>query len=94
MRQATAVPLETVRTCAAVLGHAVTVIATGNPSAASDAGVALHLLEAAAHGAALNVRINLDAVKDADSKALTARGLEEAMAAVAADAEAARAAFR
>ena len=93
MRQATAVPLETVRACAESLQAARRVAAIGNPSAASDAGVAIRLLEAAAHGAALNVRINLDAVKDEDFKALTAGELEQAMAAAEADGAAARAAL-
>jgi methenyltetrahydrofolate cyclohydrolase len=93
MRQATAVPLETARACAASLQAARTVAAIGNPSAASDAGVAIRLLEAAAQGAALNVRINLDSIKDEDYKALTARELEAVIAAAEADGAAARAAL-
>jgi formiminotetrahydrofolate cyclodeaminase len=93
LRQATAVPLETVRACAEALQAARTVAAIGNPSAASDAGVAIGLLGAAAQGAALNVRINLDSIKDEDYQARTARQLEAAIAAAEADGAAARAAL-
>ena len=36
----------------------------GNPNCLTDAGVAVHLVRAAAAGAAYNVRINLSGIKD------------------------------
>ena len=64
LRQATVVPLDTLRACAAAMPLAARVAAAGNRSAASDVGVAVGLLEAAAAGADANVRINLGGVKD------------------------------
>ena len=65
LRGATEVPLETLRACTGALAHAGAVVDNGNASAASDAGVAIGLLRAAAEGAAANVRINLTGLKDA-----------------------------
>jgi len=76
LKGATTVPLETLRVCAGALAHAGAVVQHGNPSAASDAGVAVLLLRAAAEGAHANVQINLDSIKDADFKA--AAGAEAA----------------
>jgi formiminotetrahydrofolate cyclodeaminase len=70
LHQATVVPLETLRACAAAMPHATQVADCGNRSAASDVGVGIGLLEAAAAGAAANVRINLDG--------LTAEGFKSA----------------
>ena len=64
LRGATEIPLETLRTCADALAHSRTVAEHGNQSAASDVGVAIGLLGAAAEGAAANVRINLTGLKD------------------------------
>jgi methenyltetrahydrofolate cyclohydrolase len=64
LKGATTVPLETLRMCAGALAQAGAVVQHGNPSAASDAGVAISLLRAAAEGAHANVRINLDSIKD------------------------------
>ncbi len=64
MRGATDAPLETLRVAARALALGETVARLGNPSAASDAGVGAGLLSAAAHGAAANVRINLDGMQD------------------------------
>ena len=72
LRGATEVPLDTLRACADALGHAKTVAAYGNASAASDTGVAIGLLKAAASGAAANVRINLEGLKDERFKTATA----------------------
>lgn len=69
LRGATEVPLETLRACAAALDHSRAVVEYGNPSAVTDAGVAIGLLEAAAAGAAANVRINLGGLKDEQFKA-------------------------
>ena len=59
LQDATVVPLDTLRACAHALAHARVVAEHGNASAASDAGVAIGLLRAAAAGADANVRINL-----------------------------------
>ncbi len=65
LRGATETPLQTLRACVAALEHARPVAEFGNASAASDVGVAIGLLRAAADGAAANVQINLGSVKDA-----------------------------
>lgn len=65
LRGATEVPLDVMRACHAAARDAAVVAAHGNPSAASDVGVGLELLEAALRGAARNVRINLGGMKDA-----------------------------
>lgn len=64
LRGATIVPLETLRACVDAIDHGRAVAEHGNRSAASDAGVAMSLLKAAADGAAANVRINLGSLKD------------------------------
>lgn len=83
LRGATEVPLETLRACVSGLDHARIVAANGNRSADSDVGVAIGLLKAAATGAAANVRINLEGLKDegfkAAAEAETARLLSAAL---------------
>lgn len=64
LQGATTVPLQTLRACAGAMAHAEAVAAGANRSAVSDVGVAIGLLEAAAAGAAANVRINLGSVRD------------------------------
>lgn len=64
LRGATEVPLQTLRACAEVIAHGRAVAEHGNRSAASDVGVAIGLMKAAADGAAANVRINLGSLKD------------------------------
>ena len=90
LRQATVVPLETLRACAAAMPLAAQVAAAGNRSAASDAGVAVGLLEAAAAGAEANVRINLDGVKDEGFNAKVSSEASRLAAELAAAARAAR----
>jgi formiminotetrahydrofolate cyclodeaminase len=63
-RQATDVPLETMRTCRDALRHAVIVARNGNRNATSDVGVAVELLLAGVKGAGLNVDINLAGLTD------------------------------
>lgn len=58
------VPLETARACAAVATLAGTAADIGNTNAASDAGVAALLAEAACRGAVYNVRINVSSMTD------------------------------
>lgn len=63
-RQATEVPLETMRACRDALRHSVIVARNGNRNATSDVGVAVRLLMAAIAGAGLNVDINLSGLSD------------------------------
>jgi formiminotetrahydrofolate cyclodeaminase len=63
-RQATEVPLETMRACRDALRHSVIVARNGNRNATSDVGVAVRLLLAATAGAGLNVDINLSGLSD------------------------------
>jgi formiminotetrahydrofolate cyclodeaminase len=65
LRGAAEVPLDVMRACQAGLTAALDVARHGNPSAASDVGVALELLAAGLRGAALNVRANLASIDDA-----------------------------
>lgn len=77
LKGATDTPLQTLRVCVDALQHALAVAQHGNRSAASDAGVAIGLLKAAADGAAANVRINLESLKDDRYKAATRHELEQ-----------------
>ena len=69
---ATTVPLDTLRACADAIARGRAVADFGNRSAASDVGVAIGLLKAAADGAAANVAINLASMKDESFKSATA----------------------
>ena len=71
MRGATVVPLDTLRAASQAIDHGRAVAEHGNRSAASDVGVAIGLLKAAADGAAANVRINLGSLKDEGFKTAT-----------------------
>ena len=90
LRQASVVPLETLRACAAAMPLAAQVAEAGNRSAASDAGVAVGLLEAAAAGAEANVRINLEGLKDESFNANVSSEATRLAAELAAAARAAR----
>ena len=63
-REATRVPLETVRAAVAVLELAERLAPLGGRQAISDVGVAALLATTAARGGALNVRINLPGLND------------------------------
>ncbi len=63
-KEATEVPLETMRACRDAVRHAVIVARCGNRNATSDVGVALELLVAGTRGAGLNVDINLASLAD------------------------------
>jgi len=69
LMHAAAVPLDTARAAAEVAALAATCAEKGNTNAASDAGVAALLAEAACRGAAYNVRINVAAMIDKDAGA-------------------------
>lgn len=58
------VPLETARACAMVAGLAAAAAERGNVNAASDAGVAALIAEAACRGAVYNVRINISSMTE------------------------------
>lgn len=89
LKKATDAPLETLRATAEAMRHAATVAKHGNRSAVSDVGVGIALIDAAATGAAANVRINLESLQDDefrtaalnDVKELTARLENEGAAA-------------
>ena len=84
---ATDVPLGVMRVSATALGQAAVIAAHGHRAAASDVGVAIALLNAALHGARLNVEINLER---ADRRELQRRGAAREVARLAHDAEQAR----
>jgi formiminotetrahydrofolate cyclodeaminase len=63
-REATEVPLETIRACVSALRAGRAAATHGNPSAASDVKVGYRLLLAAAEGARDNVEINLGGLTD------------------------------
>jgi glutamate formiminotransferase/formiminotetrahydrofolate cyclodeaminase len=62
--EASIVPLETARLCSDVAALAADCARYGNTNAVSDAGVGALLAEAAARGAAYNVRINAQSMTD------------------------------
>ena len=64
MREATETPLETMRACQQALADAPVIASNGLKRAASDAGVAVELLNASLRGAALNVDVNLPDISD------------------------------
>ncbi|MDQ2870301.1 MAG: cyclodeaminase/cyclohydrolase family protein [Acidobacteriota bacterium] len=63
-RRATEVPMRTAQLASRVLASLPELVEKGNPSAASDAGSAALLLEAAAESALLNVGVNLSGISD------------------------------
>ncbi|MDR1472376.1 MAG: cyclodeaminase/cyclohydrolase family protein [Synergistaceae bacterium] len=63
-KSATEVPLATLELCAEMAGLALLAARLGNRNAASDAGSAALLAEAAGKAAAYNVRINLPGIRD------------------------------
>jgi len=76
LKGATQVPLKLTRKCANALDLVKVLAAKGNPSAASDAGVAALMLYAGIKGAQLNVEINLGGLNDQDFVARTRKELE------------------
>ena len=69
---ATEVPFETLRLAAQALELANTLPGHYNTNCASDLGVGIHNLHTAAHGAWMNVQINLGGVKDEEKAAFFA----------------------
>ena len=64
--EATLVPLGVLERCVEALELALVTALDGNPNSVSDAGVAAACAVAAAEGASLNVRINLDGLEGDD----------------------------
>jgi formiminotetrahydrofolate cyclodeaminase len=73
---ATSTPMEIAQACVEVLALCGPIAEKGNVSAVSDAGVAALMAEAGLRGAALNVQINLAAIKDAAFVAESGRQLK------------------
>lgn len=64
LKEATRTPMETLDACVAVLELAPQVVSKGNPNVISDGGAGILAAHAGVMTAALNVRINLNAIKD------------------------------
>ncbi len=64
LKEATRTPMETLQACVAVLELAPQVVVHGNPNVISDGGAGVLAAHAGMMTAALNVRINLNAIKD------------------------------
>ena len=61
---ATDIPFRTMRKCAELIPLLYEMTKSGNPNSLSDAGVGLHAIRAALHGAYMNVVINARTLKD------------------------------
>jgi len=68
LREATETPLEIAKVCVSALELTQIIARIGNKAAISDAGVAALALEAAMHGALLNVEVNTALLKDQEYK--------------------------
>ncbi|MCL4459701.1 MAG: cyclodeaminase/cyclohydrolase family protein [Chloroflexi bacterium] len=64
LREATDPPLQIARRCAEIVDLCLPAVEKGNVAAISDVGVGVLMAEAGLRGAALNVEINLRAIKD------------------------------
>jgi methenyltetrahydrofolate cyclohydrolase len=74
--EATLVPLEVMKHCIDGLALTQQAVASGNVNSVSDAGVSALMLGAACEGAALNVRINLNGLENAEFVSWKAQELE------------------
>lgn len=77
LKVAAEVPLKCARLCAEVIRLSPALAEKGNTNVISDAGVAVLAAEAALRSAALNVHVNINAIKDADFTEDCRRQLEE-----------------
>lgn len=64
LKEAAAVPMEVAQTTMEIFPIALAVVERGNPNAVTDGLVAAMLARSAVLGALLNVKINLDSIKD------------------------------
>jgi formiminotetrahydrofolate cyclodeaminase len=64
LKQSTLVPLQTLELAKELVANSLVVAEKGNPNAITDAGVSALLADAAARGAAMNVKINLTSIED------------------------------
>ena len=64
LKQSTLVPLQTLELAKELVANSLIVAEKGNPNAITDAGVSALLADAAARGAAMNVKINLASIED------------------------------
>jgi formiminotetrahydrofolate cyclodeaminase len=88
LRQATEVPLDCARACAAVIALAARATAQGYRGVISDAGAGVMAAHAALRSAALNVYINAPALQDAEFARRSVAEIEALAASGAADSEA------
>lgn len=77
LKVAADVPLKCARLCAEVIRLSPALAEKGNTNVISDAGVAVLAAEAALRSAALNVHVNINAIKDQEFAADRRRQLEE-----------------
>lgn len=77
LKGAAEVPLATAEACAEVLRIAITVAELGTRNAHSDVGTALLLAEAGLGGADMNVRINLDMIRDEGYRRTASKRIDE-----------------
>lgn len=64
LKRSTLVPLQTLELAKELVANSLVVAEKGNPNAITDAGVSALLADAAARGAAMNVKINLASIED------------------------------
>lgn len=79
---ATEIPLTTLEACAEAAGLALRAAKHGNPKAASDAGSAALLAEAAGKAASYNVRINLPGITDETFVAVCRKRMSDALVSI------------
>lgn len=77
LREATQVPLQTVKHSYAVLKLAGALLETCNPKVITDIGVAAKMAESAVKGAMLNVEVNLVSIGDEDYRQEVLKEAEE-----------------
>jgi methenyltetrahydrofolate cyclohydrolase len=87
---ATTAPLDTLRAAREAMRLAHVVAEHGNPNAASDVGVAIGLVQAAADGAVANVRINIEGLRDEAFKQSATADIDGLSEEISSDAAAAR----
>lgn len=79
LKDATMIPLETLKACELLVDLARTTAERGNPNAVTDAGTAALLTRSAALSAAYNVRINLGGINDETFVSMTEREVTETL---------------